>query len=255
MNKSLSFRNKIRATEKWLGAESNRRHADFQSAALPTELPSRDRRRFCAVSWGSHYGAISLQGKAAKMIGTPLNKSRCHVERSETSLVYCRWEDRFKTDPRFSASLRMTLCNVAVRIGRMKKIVSTNEAPGAIGPYSQAVRSGSLLFCSGQIPLDPKSGQIVSGDIAVQTRRVLDNVAAVLRAEGLTFDNVVKTTIFLTDLGDFQTVNEVYSSYFKQDPPARSTVQVSALPKGAKIEVEAIAAAAEAQQTAYDTSG
>src|SRR5438045_4194468 len=80
-----------------------------------------------------------------KRVGTPLNQSRCHVERSETSLVYCRWEDRFKTDPRFSASLRMTLCNVAVRIGRMKKIVSTNEAPGAIGPYSQAVRSGSLL--------------------------------------------------------------------------------------------------------------
>ncbi|MGH7984104.1 MAG: RidA family protein [Candidatus Udaeobacter sp.] len=137
----------------------------------------------------------------------------------------------------------------------MKKIISTNEAPGAIGPYSQAVRSGPFLFCSGQIPLDPKSGQIVPGDIAVQTRRVLDNIAAVLRAEGLTFDNVVKTTIFLTDLGDFQTVNEVYSSYFKQEPPARSTVQVSALPKGAKIEVEAIAAAGEAQQTAYDTSG
>ena len=137
----------------------------------------------------------------------------------------------------------------------MKKIISTNEAPGAIGPYSQAVRSGSFLFCSGQIPLDPKSGQIVSGDIAVQTRRVLDNVAAVLRAEGLTFDNVVKTTIFLTDLGDFQTVNEVYSSYFKHSPPARSTVQVAALPKGATIEVEAIAAAGETQQTAYDTSG
>src|SRR5438067_6609948 len=137
----------------------------------------------------------------------------------------------------------------------MKKVVSTNDAPAAIGAYSQAVRTGSFLFCSGQIPLDPKSGQIVSGDIAAQTRRVLDNIAAVLRAEGLTFDNVVKTTIFLTDLGDFQTVNEVYSSYFKQDPPARSTVQVSALPKGAKIEVEAIAAAGEAQQTAYDTSG
>jgi 2-iminobutanoate/2-iminopropanoate deaminase len=138
----------------------------------------------------------------------------------------------------------------------MKKTVSTNEAPGAIGPYSQAVRTGNFLFCSGQIPLDPKSGQIISGDIAAQTRRVLDNIAAVLRVEGLTFDNVVKTTIFLTDLGDFQTVNEVYSSYFKQDPPARSTVQVSALPRGAKIEVEAIAVAAEgAEQTAYDTSG
>jgi len=137
----------------------------------------------------------------------------------------------------------------------MKKIISTDEAPWAIGPYSQAVRSRNLLFCSGQIPLDPKSGEIVSGDIAAQTRRVLDNIAAVLRAEGLTFDNVVKTTIFLTDLRDFQTVNEVYSSYFKQQPPARSTVQVSALPKGARVEIEAIAAAEEGEQTAYDTSG
>jgi 2-iminobutanoate/2-iminopropanoate deaminase len=137
----------------------------------------------------------------------------------------------------------------------MKKIISTNEAPGAIGPYSQGVRSGNFLFCSGQIPLDPKSGQIISGDIAVQTRRVLDNIAAVLRADGLTFDNVVKTTIFLTDLGDFQTVNEIYGSYFKQDPPARSTVQVSALPKGAKIEIDAIADTGEAGQTANDTSG
>jgi len=138
----------------------------------------------------------------------------------------------------------------------MKKIISTNEAPAAIGPYSQAVRSGNFLFCSGQIPLDPKSGQIVSGDIAAQTRRVLDNIAAVLRAEGLTFDNVVKTTIFLTDLEDFQTVNEVYGSYFKQAPPARSTVQVSGLPKGAKIEIDAIAnAPGEAEHTAYDTSG
>jgi 2-iminobutanoate/2-iminopropanoate deaminase len=137
----------------------------------------------------------------------------------------------------------------------MKKIISTNEAPAAIGPYSQAVRSGSLLFCSGQIPLDPKSGQIVSGDITAQTQRVLDNIAAVLRAEGLSFDNVVKTTIFLTNLGDFQRVNEIYGSYFKQDPPARSTVQVSALPKGASVEIEVIAAVDETSQTAYDTSG
>jgi 2-iminobutanoate/2-iminopropanoate deaminase len=136
----------------------------------------------------------------------------------------------------------------------MKKIISTSEAPGAIGPYSQAVRSGRFLFCSGQIPLDPKSGQLVQGDIAAQTRRVLDNIAAILRAEGLTFDHVIKTTIFLTDLGDFQTVNEIYGSYFKQDPPARSTVQVSALPKGANVEIEVIAAA-EPEQTAYDTSG
>jgi 2-iminobutanoate/2-iminopropanoate deaminase len=137
----------------------------------------------------------------------------------------------------------------------MKKIISTNEAPAAIGPYSQAVRSGSLLFCSGQIPLDPKAGKIVSGDITAQTRRVLDNIAAVLRAEGLNFDHVVKTTIFLTNLGDFQAVNEIYGSYFKQNPPARSTVQVSALPKGANVEIEVIAASEGSEQTAYDTSG
>jgi len=141
----------------------------------------------------------------------------------------------------------------------MKKIISTNEAPGAIGPYSQAVRSGSFLFCSGQIPLDPKSGQIVPGEIDAQTRRVLDNIGAVLKAEELTFDHVVKTTIFLTNLGDFQTVNEVYGSYFKQDPPARSTIQISALPKGANVEIEVIAVADQGGSTtarvAYDTSG
>jgi 2-iminobutanoate/2-iminopropanoate deaminase len=140
----------------------------------------------------------------------------------------------------------------------MKKIISTSDAPGAIGPYSQGVRSGNLIFCSGQIPLDPKTGKIVAGDIAEQTRRILDNIAAVLKAEGLTFDNVVKTTVFLTDLGDFQTVNEIYGSYFKSRPPARSTVQVSALPNGANIEIEVIAAADESgstEATAYDTSG
>jgi 2-iminobutanoate/2-iminopropanoate deaminase len=137
----------------------------------------------------------------------------------------------------------------------MKEIISTNEAPAAIGPYSQAVRTGRFLFCSGQIPLDPKSGEIVSGDIKAQTRRVMDNVAAVLKAEGLSFDNIVKTTIFLTDLADFQTVNEIYGSYFKQNPPARSTVQVAALPRGANVEIEVIAAANGDRQTAYDTSG
>ena len=140
----------------------------------------------------------------------------------------------------------------------MKKIISTSEAPAAIGPYSQGVRSGNFLFCSGQISLDPQSGQIVPGDIASQTRRVLDNIGAVLRAEGLAFENIVKTTIFLTDLGNFQTVNEVYGSYFKQEPPARSTVQVSALPKGANIEIEVIAMTdngGSSERTAYDTSG
>src|SRR2546422_8868207 len=125
----------------------------------------------------------------------------------------------------------------------MKKIISTPEAPAAVGPYSQAVRVGSTIYCAGQIPLDPKSGQIVSQEISEQTRRVLDNITAVLKAEGLTFDNIVKTTIFLTDLGDFQRVNEMYASYFKQQPPARSTIQVSALPKGARVEIEAIAMA------------
>jgi 2-iminobutanoate/2-iminopropanoate deaminase len=137
----------------------------------------------------------------------------------------------------------------------MKKIISTSEAPAAIGPYAQAVRVGSTVFCSGQIPLDPTTGQIVSGDISAQTKRVLENIGAVLRAEGLSFENMVKTTIFLTDLGDFQIVNEIYGSYFKSQPPARSTVQVSALPKGANIEIEVIAVAGDGEQTVADTSG
>ena len=137
----------------------------------------------------------------------------------------------------------------------MKKIISTSEAPAAIGPYSQAVRVGSTIFCSGQIPLDPKTGQIVSGDISAQTKRVLENVGAVLRNQGLSFENVVKTTIFLTDLGDFQAVNEIYGSYFKSQPPARSTVQVAALPKDANIEIEVIALAGESETTVADTSG
>ena len=123
----------------------------------------------------------------------------------------------------------------------MKKIVSTSDAPAAIGPYSQAIRSGSMLFCAGQIPLDPKTGQIVSGDIAEQAKRVLENIGAILRAEHLNFDHVVKTTIFLTSMGDFQAVNEIYATYFRENPPARSTVAVSALPKEAKVEIEVIA--------------
>jgi 2-iminobutanoate/2-iminopropanoate deaminase len=128
----------------------------------------------------------------------------------------------------------------------MKKIVSTTEAPAAVGPYSQAVRIGPMLFTAGQIPLDPKTAQIVAGDIGDQTRRVLDNLTAVLKAEGMDFSNIVKTTVFMTNLGDFQTMNEVYAGYFKDQPPARSTVQVSALPKGAQVEIEVIAAASGA---------
>lgn len=140
----------------------------------------------------------------------------------------------------------------------MKKVVSTKDAPAAIGPYSQAIRAGTMMFCSGQIPLDPKTGQIVSGGIDAQTTRVCENITAVLKAEGLSFADIVKTTIFLTDLGDFQTVNEIYGKYFSENPPARSTVQVAALPKGAKVEIEAIAFAdpdRRSGKSVGDTSG
>lgn len=136
----------------------------------------------------------------------------------------------------------------------MKKIISTSEAPAALGPYSQAVRVGSMIYCAGQIPLDPKSGQIVSGGVETQTRRVMENIAAVLKAEGLGFQHVVKTTIFLMDLNDFQTLNEIYGSYFKEQPPARSTVQVAGLPKGARVEIE-VTAMADDSGAAADTSG
>jgi 2-iminobutanoate/2-iminopropanoate deaminase len=136
----------------------------------------------------------------------------------------------------------------------MKKIISTSDAPAAIGPYSQAIRSGKFIFCSGQIPLDPNSGEMVGDDIGAQTQQVLDNISGLLKSEGLSLDDVLKTTIFLTDLGNFQIVNEIYGSYFNNQPPARSTVQVSALPKGAKIEIEIIARA-NGGATASDTSG
>lgn len=113
-----------------------------------------------------------------------------------------------------------------------------------------------MLFCAGQIPLDPKSGQIVSDDVGEQTKRVLENISAVLKAEHLNFGHVVKTTIFLIDMGDFQTVNEIYGTYFRESPPARSTVAVAALPKGAKVEIEVIAVASEGGVgTVGDTSG
>jgi 2-iminobutanoate/2-iminopropanoate deaminase len=140
----------------------------------------------------------------------------------------------------------------------MKKIVSTSDAPAAVGPYSQAIRSGNLLFCAGQIPLDPKTGQLVTGDIAAQTRRVLENIGALLKAGHLSFHHVVKTTIFLTDMSDFQTVNEVYATYFRDNPPARSTVAVAALPKDARVEIEVIAVAPahlDHGKTVGDTSG
>jgi 2-iminobutanoate/2-iminopropanoate deaminase len=137
----------------------------------------------------------------------------------------------------------------------MKKIISTSEAPAAIGPYSQGVRVGSTIYYSGQIPLDPKTGQVVSGGIDVQVRRVMENIGGLLKAEGIGFENIVKTTIFLADIGDFQTVNEIYGGYFKQAPPARSTVQAGALPKNVRIEIEVIAVAGNGDRTVADTSG
>ena len=122
-----------------------------------------------------------------------------------------------------------------------KEIISTNNAPKAIGPYSQAIRAGGFLFCSGQIPLDPATGELVAGPIGAQTERVMDNIAAVLAAAGLTFADVVKSTIYLADLGDFAAVNDVYGRRFPSEPPARSTVEVKGLPKGAGVEIEVIA--------------
>ncbi len=122
------------------------------------------------------------------------------------------------------------------------RVISTERAPQALGPYSQAIMSGDLVFCAGQIPLDPKTGEVTSGDIRVQTRRVLDNLAAVLDAASSGLDRVVKTTVFLTDLAEFAAMNEVYAERFGAHRPARSTVQIAGLPRGARIEIECIAA-------------
>lgn len=121
------------------------------------------------------------------------------------------------------------------------KAHSSPSAPAAIGPYSQAIEAGGFVFLSGQVPIDPKTGELVSGDIATQTDRVLDNLAAVLEAAGCSFADVVKTTIYLVDLGDFAAVNATYAKRFTGAPPARATIQVSALPKGARVEIDAIA--------------
>ncbi len=120
--------------------------------------------------------------------------------------------------------------------------IATGAAPGAIGPYSQAVRKGSFVFCSGQIPIDPSTGELIEGTIEDQTDRVLRNLSAVLEAAGSTLRDVVKTTVYLADMGDFAAMNEVYSRFFEADPaPARAAVEVAALPKGARVEIDAIA--------------
>ena len=122
-----------------------------------------------------------------------------------------------------------------------KTIIKPARAAAAVGPYNHAVRVGDFLFCAGQIPLDPATGNLVSGDVKAQTERVLQNVKIILEDQKLGFGNVIKTTVFLTNLADFAAMNEIYSKYFTTDFPARSTIQVSALPKGANVEIEVIA--------------
>jgi 2-iminobutanoate/2-iminopropanoate deaminase len=122
-----------------------------------------------------------------------------------------------------------------------KQTVNTPNAPAALGPYAQAIKAGDFVFCSGQIAIDPATSQLVSDDVVAQTHQVMKNLSAVLQAAGAGLDTVVKTTIFLTDLGDFVAVNEAYGSYFKNEPPARATVQVGRLPKDVRVEIEATA--------------
>jgi 2-iminobutanoate/2-iminopropanoate deaminase len=125
----------------------------------------------------------------------------------------------------------------------MKETVSTADAPGAIGPYSQAIKANGLVFCSGQIPIDPSTGEFVSDVVAEQTEQVLKNLSSVLAAAGSSLDEVVKTTVFLADMGDFAEMNEVYGRYFSDNKPARATVQAARLPRDAKVEIECIALA------------
>ena len=122
-----------------------------------------------------------------------------------------------------------------------KEIVSTENAPGAVGPYSQAVKAGAFLYTAGQIALDPATGKMVDNDIVLQTKRVLLNLQAILEAAGTSLDRVVKTTVFIQDMGQFGAMNEVYGQFFGDQPPARSTIEVAALPLGALVEIEAIA--------------
>lgn len=122
-----------------------------------------------------------------------------------------------------------------------KKIFETKNAPAPIGPYSQAVEAGGFLFCSGQIPLDPSNGQVLTGSVGEQAELAMKNIGAVLKEAGLDYANIVKTTIFLTDMADFPAVNEAYGKYFKSEAPARSTVAVAGLPRGVKVEIEVTA--------------
>jgi 2-iminobutanoate/2-iminopropanoate deaminase len=123
----------------------------------------------------------------------------------------------------------------------MREAVRTEKAPAAIGPYSQAVRMGNLLFCSGQIPLDPATGELVTGDVAAQTRQVFANLGAVLSEAGAGFEHVARTTVYLADMGDFAAMNAVYATFFNAPAPARSTIQAAGLPRNARVEIDVIA--------------
>lgn len=123
----------------------------------------------------------------------------------------------------------------------MRETISTEKAPGAIGPYSQAVKAGNMVFCSGQIPIDPATGEFVSNDVAEQTRQVLKNLTQVLKAAGTDLNGVVKTTVFLADMNDFNRMNEIYAEFFSENKPARATVQAARLPRDARVEIECIA--------------
>jgi 2-iminobutanoate/2-iminopropanoate deaminase len=129
-------------------------------------------------------------------------------------------------------------------VSTVKNIIATDRAPRAIGPYSQAVRAGNLVFASGQIPIDPATGEFVPGGIAEQTEQVLRNLTAVFAAAGVGMDQVIKTTVFLADMDDFTAMNEVYGRFFAEEPPARATVQAARLPRDAQVEIEAIAVVA-----------
>jgi len=123
----------------------------------------------------------------------------------------------------------------------VKEIISTENAPGAIGPYSQAVKTNGMVFCSGQIPIDVATGEFVSNNVAEQTEQVLKNLSAVLEAAGSSLNNVVKTSVFLADMNDFAAMNEIYAKYFSENKPARATVQAAGLPRGARVEIDCIA--------------
>ncbi len=139
-----------------------------------------------------------------------------------------------------AAALLAAVSNLAAA-GAAKEIIATKDAPAAIGPYSQAVRSGNMVFVAGQIPIDPKTGQLNTGTDEEQAAQVLENIKAILAADGMTMDNVVSTTVFVRDLNNFAKINAVYGTYFKDKPPARATVQASRLPRDVAVEISAIA--------------